>query len=106
MVSTSDEREGNDIDTWIGKANVFMLESYRSEVIKRGLSNIGKRSVSKWVVVPILIYSHESWAIAEGMPSQVQATEVGFLRGVHGVTPRVKMHSCEIPKTLNVETLL
>jgi len=30
----------------------------------------------------------------------------GFLRGVHGVTLRDKLHSCEIRKSLKLELLL
>jgi len=37
--------------------------------------------------------------------SQVQGTEMGFLRRVHGVTLRDKVGSYEIRKVLNVEPL-
>jgi len=43
---------------------------------------------------------------AEGILSQVQAAEMGFLRRVHGVTLRDKVRSCELLKALNIEPLL
>jgi len=46
VVITTDGSGNNDIDTWIGKANVFMRELYRSAVTKRDLSNTAKLSVS------------------------------------------------------------
>ena len=51
-------------------------------------------------------YGHESLVMTESVPSQVKVAEVGFLRTVHGVTLRDKVHSCEIRKVLNIETLL
>ena len=51
--------------------------------------------------------SHAYGVMTERIPvlSQVQATKMGFLRRVHGVTLR-DMPSCEIRKSLNVEPLL
>jgi len=34
-----------------------------------------------------------------GIPSQVQAAEMGFLRRVHGVILRDKVRNCELLKT-------
>jgi len=44
--------------------------------------------------------------MTEGVLSQVQAAEMRFLRKVCGVMLRDKLHSCEIRKALNVESLL
>jgi len=41
--------------------------------------------------------------MTERVLSQVQATGKEFLRRVHGVTPRDKVRSYEIHKTLNLE---
>jgi len=37
---------------------------------------------------------------------KVQAAEMGFLRRLHSVTLRGKVHSCEMRRALNVEPLL
>jgi len=39
----------------------------------------------------------------EKVLSQVQAAEIGLLRGVHGVTLRDKVRSCKTRKALNVD---
>jgi len=62
--------------------------------------------VFKTALVPMLTYGHESWVMTEGVISQVQAAEMGFLRRVHGVTLGNTVRSCEIRETLNVEPLL
>jgi len=58
------------------------------------------------VFVPILTYGHDSWVMTERIQSQVQVAEMGILRGVHDVTYRDKVHSCEIRKDLNIKPLL
>jgi len=70
---------------------------------KLEFSNTAKLSVFKSVFVPILADGHESCVGTEGILSQVQAGEMGFLRRVHGATLCDKVRSCEIRKTLNVE---
>jgi len=62
---------------------------------KRELSNTAKLSVFKSIFVPILTYGHKSWVITERILTQVQATKLGFLRRVHGVTKwrtEVRLH--------------
>ena len=83
---TIDGRRNKQIDTRIGKANVFLRELYCSVVIKRKLSNTVKLSIFKSVFAPILTYVHESWVMAERMLPQLQAAEIWFLPRVHGVT--------------------
>ena len=56
--------------------------------------------------VPILTYGHESWVMTERMRSQVQASEMRFLRRIEGVTLFNKVRSSEIRKSLNIEPLL
>ena len=53
---------------------------------KRELSKTAKLSVFKSILVPILTYGHESWLMTERILTQVQATKMGFLRRVNGVT--------------------
>ena len=51
-----------------------------SVVMKRELSKKAKLSILKTVFIPILTYGHESWVMTERMRSQVQASEMRFLR--------------------------
>ena len=75
-------------------------------VTKRKLSKKAKLSIFKAVFVPILTYGHESWVMTERMKSQVQASEMRFLRRIEGVTLFNKVRSSEIRKSLNIEPLL
>ena len=56
--------------------------------------------------VPILTYGHESWVMTERMRSQVQASEMRFLRRIEGVTLFNKVRSSETRKSLNIKPLL
>ena len=53
-----------------------------------------------------LTYGHESWVMTERMRSQVQASEMRFLRRIEGVTLFNKVRSSEIRKSLNIKPLL
>ena len=75
-------------------------------VMKRELSQKAKLSIFKTVFVPILTYGHESWVIIEKERSQMQASDMRFLRRIEGVTLFNKMRSSEIRKSLNIEPLL
>jgi len=83
-----------EVDTRIGEVKSVLRELYRSVVTKRELSNTAELSVFKSVFVPILTYGHESWVMIERILSQVQASEMGILRRVHGVQLREKVRSC------------
>jgi len=72
----------------IGKANAVLREL----------------SVFKSVFVPILTYCHDSWVVTEIILSQVQATEIEFLRRVHGVTLRGKVRSSENSQSPECQT--
>ena len=74
--------------------------------MKRELSKKAKLSIFKAVFVPILTYGHESWVMTERMRSQVQASEMRFLRRIEVVTLFNKVRSSEIRKSLNIEPLL
>jgi len=41
--------------------------------------------IFKSVIVPILTYGHESWAMTEKVLIQVEAPDIGFLQRLHGV---------------------
>ena len=77
---TSDGRQGEELDTRIGKASAVMRALHYFVVIKRELSKKAKLSIFKAVFVPILTYGHESWVMTERVRSQVQASEMRFLR--------------------------
>ena len=83
-----------------------MRASHFSIVMKRELSKKGKLSIFKAVFAPILTYGHESWAMTKRMRSQVQASEMRFLRKIERVTLFNKVRSSEIRKSLNIEPLL
>ena len=74
--------------------------------MKRELSKKEKLSILKTVFVPILTNGHESWVMTVRVRSQVQASEMRFLRRIEGVTLFNKVHISEIRKFLNIEPLL
>jgi len=83
--------------------NAVLRELYRSVLTKRELSSAAKLLVLKSVFIAIIICAHESWVMTEKILYKGKTAEMGFLRRVHDV----KRHdSCEIRKTLNVETFL
>ena len=106
VVFTSDGRQDEELDTRIGKASAVMRTLHYSVVMKRELSKKAKLSIFKAVFVPILTYGHESWVMTERVRSQVQASEMRFLRRIEGVTLFNKVRSSEIRKSLNIEPLL
>ena len=103
---TSDGRQDEELDTRIGMASAVMRALHYSVVMKRELSKKAKLSIFKTVFVPILTYDHESWVMTERMRSQVQASEMRYLRRIEGVTLFNKVCSTEIRKSLNIEPLL
>ena len=100
---TSDGRQDEEFDTRIGKASAVMRALHYSVVMKRELSKKAKLSIFKTVFVPILTYGHESWVMTERIRSQVQTSEMSFLRKIEGVTLFNKVRSSEIRKSLNIE---
>ena len=75
---TSDGRQGEELDTRLGKASEVMRALHYSVVMKRELSKKAKLLIFQAVFVPILTYGHESWVMTERMQSQVQASEMRF----------------------------
>ena len=103
---TSDGRQDEELVTRIGKASAVMRALHYSVVMKRELSKKAKLSVFKAVFVPILAYGHESWVMTERVRSQVQASEMRFLRRIERVTQFKTVQSSEIRKSLTIEPLL
>ena len=89
----SDGGQDEELDTQIGKASAVMRPLHYSFVMKRELSKKAKLSIFKAVFVPILTYGHESWIVTKRVRSQVQASEVRFLRKIEGVTLFNKVRS-------------
>jgi len=58
-----------------------------------------------YVMSLILIYGQESWVMAERIRSQLQASEMRFLRRIEGVTLLSKMRSSEIWISMNIKLL-
>ena len=104
---TSDGRQDEELDTRIGKASAVMRALHYSVVMKRELSKKAKLSIFKAVFVPILTYGRESrWVMTKRMLSQVQASEMSFLRRIERVTLFNKVRSSEIRKSRNIKPLL
>ena len=83
---TSDERQDEELDTRIGKANAVMRALHYSVIMKRDWSKKAKLSIFSTVFIPILTNSHESWVMTEGERSQVLGSKKKFLRKIEGVT--------------------
>ena len=88
------------MDTRIGKARAVTRALHYSVVMKRELSKKAKLSIFKAVFVHMLTYGHKSWEMTERMRSQVQASEMRFLRRIEGVTLCNKERSSEIQQFL------
>ena len=75
-------------------------------VLKRELCTKAKLSIFRSVYVPILTYGHECWIMNEKVRSRVQATEMGFLRRISGLTLLDKIKSADIRESLYIDALL
>ena len=67
-----------------------------SVVMKQELSKKAKLSIFKTIFVSILTFDRESWVMIEIVQSQVQASEMRFLRRSEGVALFNKVRSSEI----------
>ena len=83
-----------------------MRALHYSVAMKQKLSKTENLSVFKTIFVPILTYGHKAWVMTERMRSQVQASEIRFLRRIEEVTLFNKVRSSEIRKSLNIKQLL
>ena len=82
---TSDGRQDEEMDVQSGKASDVMRALHHSVVLKRELSRKANLLMFKSIFVPIFTYDHESWAMTERVPSQMQASEMRFLRKIKDV---------------------
>ena len=73
--------------------------------MKQELSKKTKVPIFKTVFVPVLTYGHESWVMTDRVRSQVQASEMRFIRRIEEVALFNKVRSSEIRKSLNIEPL-
>ena len=103
---TSDGRQDKELDTQIDKVSAVMRALHYSVVMKRELSKKAKLSIFKAVFVPILTYGHESCVMTKTVRSQVQASEMRFLQKLKELHCLTRLHSSEIRKSLNIESLL
>ena len=78
VVFTTDGRQGEELDTRIGKASAVMRALHYSVVKKRELSKRQSAQFSKHVFITIFTYGHESLVMIERVRSQLQAFEMRF----------------------------
>ena len=82
-----------------------MRDLHYSVVLKRELSRKAKLSVLKAIIVPILAYGHESWKMTERVWSQMQASEIKFLRKIKGFTMFDKVRNATVRESFDIESL-
>ena len=83
-----------------------MRALHHSVVLKRKLSRKAKLSMFKSIFVTILIYGHQSWVMTERARSQMQASEMRFLRKSKGVMMFDKHRNTAICESFHIESLL
>ncbi|VDO82563.1 unnamed protein product [Soboliphyme baturini] len=91
------------IDGRIGVANGVLHELAPTIVTKAEMSLKTKLSVFKSIFIPI--YGHESWTTTVNLRFRVQATEMGFLRGITGITRLDMVRNTDIREILGVQPL-
>ena len=89
---TSDGKQDEELDTRIGKAKAVMRALHYLVVMKRELSKKAKLSIFKTVFVPIFTYGDESCVMTERVRSQVEASEMRFLRKIKKVALLNRVH--------------
>ena len=83
----SDGTQDEELDTRIGKSRAVMQALHYSVVMKREMSKKANLSIFKTVfVLFLLIYGHESWVMSKRVRSQLQASEMRFLKTLHYLT--------------------
>ena len=103
---TSDGRQDEELDVRLGKASAVMRALHHLVVLKWELSRKTKLSVFKSIFVPILSYRHESWVMTQRVRSQMQASEIRFLRKIKGFTMLDELRNTEIRESLDIESSL
>ena len=56
--------------------------------------------------MPFLTYDHEYWVMTKKVRSQMQASEVRFLKKIKGITIFDKFRNTAIRESLNIESLI
>ena len=103
---TSDGRQDEKLNVRSGNASEVMQALHHSVVLKRELSRKAKPAVYKLVFVPILTYGHKSLVMTERVRSQIQASEMRFLRKIKGVMMFDKHRNTAIRESFHIESLL
>ena len=92
---TSDGRQDEELVTRISKASPAIRALHYSVIMKRELSEQSNLAIFQTVFVPILTYGHASWVMTKRVRSQVEVSEMRFLRRIEGVTLFNKVRSSE-----------
>ena len=103
---TSDGKQDEELDSRSGKASAVMRALHHSVVLKRELSKKAKLFVFKSIFVPIFTYGLESCNMIERVRSQMQASEIRFLRIIKGITIFDKHRNIAICESIDFESLL
>ena len=103
---SSGGKQDNKQHTRIGKASAIMHQLCRLIVLKLLLCTKAKFSVFRSVFVPILIYVYTYWIMTKRVKSRLQATEMGILQNVRGLSLLDKVKNTDICQFLNIEPLL
>ena len=77
---TSDGRKDEELVVRSGKPSALMRALHYSVVLVREPSRKAKFSLFKSIFVHILTYGHKSWVMTERVRSQMQASEIRYLR--------------------------
>ena len=103
---TSDGRQDEELHVRSGKATAVKPTLHNSVIQKRELSRKAKLLVFKSIFVLTLTCGHESWVMTERVQSQMQSSEMRFLRKIKDVTMFDKHCYTAIRESLDIESLL
>ncbi|KAK3522195.1 hypothetical protein QTP70_027689 [Hemibagrus guttatus] len=106
VLFTSEGRMDREIDGRTGAAAAVIRSMYRSDVVKKELSQKAKLLIYQSIYVPTLTYGHKLWVMTERVRSRIQVAEMSFLRRVVGRSLRDSVRSSVTWEELGVEPLL
>ena len=87
------KNKDEELNDRIGKASAVMLALHYSVVMKRELSKKANLLIFKTAIVLVATYGHEAWITIKRVRSQVQVSDMRFLRRTEEVTLFNKVHS-------------
>ena len=90
----------------IGKACTVLRQLNLSVILKKKLFSKAKLSVFKSVFVSILTYGFECCVTIDRVRSRIQATKMGFLQKVRGLSLLDQVPSTDVCQSHNIEPLL